>query len=105
MGRFRAATARYEVESCNQPQNNAAATTTNHRKWPKIPRCLRYHLGSMVVGGLVVGTCQPFRLAMGVVAFVITFEGNSLSILRLGLAKESTECVSGKTFFLVAFRL
>ena len=44
----------------------------------------------MVVGGLVVGTCQPFRLAMGVLAFVITFEGNSLSILSLGFAKEES---------------
>jgi len=56
-----------------------------HVPWCSLLRgyytCIRYHLGSMVVGGLVVGTCQPFRLAMGVLAFVITFEGNSLSIL------------------------
>lgn len=43
--------------------------------------CLRYHFGSMVIGGLVVGFCQPFRLALGVIAFVLQFQGCSCSLL------------------------
>ena len=48
-----------------------------------ILRCLRYHFGSMVVGGLVVGFCQPFRLALGSIAFILQFQG-SCSCLILG---------------------
>lgn len=43
--------------------------------------CFRYHLGSMVVGGLVVGVAQPFRITFGVVAFIVEFERNSSGIL------------------------
>ena len=60
------------------------------RAFPCQTRCLRYHFGSMVIGGLVVGFCQPFRLALGVIAFVLQFQGCSCSLLSLGLGKVTT---------------
>lgn len=43
--------------------------------------CLRYHLGSMVLGGMVVGFLQPIRLAFSVISFVVQIESASSGIL------------------------
>lgn len=43
--------------------------------------CLRYHFGTMVVGGLVVGCLQPIRLAFGLMAGLVSFDRNSVGLV------------------------
>ena len=52
--------------------------------WPN--RCTNnnpgYHFGTMVLGSLVVGIAQPFRISMGALAGVVRLESNSTGILN-----------------------
>ncbi len=49
-------------------------------------RCINkhpgYHFGTMVLGSLVVGIAQPFRISMGALAGVVRLESNSTGILN-----------------------
>ncbi|CAE7944546.1 Ctl2, partial [Symbiodinium sp. KB8] len=40
--------------------------------------CLRYHFGTMVLGGATVGSIQPLRLALGFVHAAVEMESNSV---------------------------
>eukprot|EP00931_Biecheleriopsis_adriatica_P089147 TRINITY_DN63321_c0_g1_i1.p1 TRINITY_DN63321_c0_g1~~TRINITY_DN63321_c0_g1_i1.p1 ORF type:complete len:757 (-),score=123.58 TRINITY_DN63321_c0_g1_i1:4-2274(-) len=58
-----------------------------HDVSPKVPKCaiargwyfcVRYHLGSMALGGLVVGAAQPVRLTLAVLTSATRMENNAL---------------------------
>lgn len=42
--------------------------------------CLRYHFGTIILGSLIVGVAQPFRLVTGVLAGMVRLERNSMGI-------------------------
>ena len=43
--------------------------------------CIRYHLGTMVIGGVVVGCVQPIRLSFALLAGLVQFDRNSVGIV------------------------
>eukprot|EP00438_Fugacium_kawagutii_P007261 Skav221920 [mRNA] locus=scaffold5163:72528:89997:- [translate_table: standard] len=41
---------------------------------------MRYHFGTVVLGSLIVGVAQPFRIAIGLLAGMVRLDGNSVGI-------------------------